>query len=293
MEEEITGPSSNLAWHKWYKTTYDSLVNSRKSRGLNKKKLDYYTEEHHIIPKCLGGTNEEDNLVLLTFREHVIAHMLLMRMYPGNTKLSHIVHLMFNTASKKGNNNYDSSGKTVRPSTRLLEEIRIENSKYLSNLFKGRVISKETIEKMKATKKRNGMSERARKAQALGRVGMVFTEERKRKISESMKGKALSRESLLKRSGNRIIDPEGNELLIKEFMEKYNVPRHKIEPWIKEHEDEGFIFKKAEVRKYKILAPNGKIYDSLRSCAKDYGRESKTIKNWIENFPDKGFKYID
>ncbi len=34
-------------------------------------------ERHHIIPRSLGGTNDADNLVKLTIREHFICHRLL------------------------------------------------------------------------------------------------------------------------------------------------------------------------------------------------------------------------
>jgi hypothetical protein len=36
-----------------------------------------YYEKHHIIPKCLDGTNANINITLLTAREHYIAHRLL------------------------------------------------------------------------------------------------------------------------------------------------------------------------------------------------------------------------
>ena len=71
----------------WYKKTYNSLIETRKSRGLDKATLDYYTERHHIIPRCMGGKDEDDNYVLLTAREHIIAHMLLSSIYPDNYKL--------------------------------------------------------------------------------------------------------------------------------------------------------------------------------------------------------------
>ena len=38
---------------------------------------DEYHERHHIIPKCLGGTNDENNLIDLFAREHFEAHRLL------------------------------------------------------------------------------------------------------------------------------------------------------------------------------------------------------------------------
>lgn len=43
-------------------------------------------EKHHIIPKSLGGSNTKDNLVLLTPREHCLAHILLTKMYVGKDK---------------------------------------------------------------------------------------------------------------------------------------------------------------------------------------------------------------
>ena len=38
-------------------------------------------EIHHIIPKSLGGSDEEDNLIKLTLREHFIVHKLLYEHY--------------------------------------------------------------------------------------------------------------------------------------------------------------------------------------------------------------------
>lgn len=40
-----------------------------------------YLEKHHIVPKCLNGTNDPDNLVSLTAREHYICHWLLAKHY--------------------------------------------------------------------------------------------------------------------------------------------------------------------------------------------------------------------
>jgi hypothetical protein len=56
--------------------------------------VDCYTEKHHIVPRCLGGPNTTENIVRLTGREHVMAHKLLVRMYPGNLKLWTAVMLM-------------------------------------------------------------------------------------------------------------------------------------------------------------------------------------------------------
>lgn len=43
-----------------------------------------YNESHHILPKCLGGDDSSENLILLSPREHYIAHMLLAMAYRNN-----------------------------------------------------------------------------------------------------------------------------------------------------------------------------------------------------------------
>jgi len=45
--------------------------------------LTGYKERHHILPRSMGGTNDPANLVDLTLREHLVAHLLLAHM-PGN-----------------------------------------------------------------------------------------------------------------------------------------------------------------------------------------------------------------
>ncbi len=62
-----------------YQKWYDSLIERARTRAL-----EGYVETHHIIPKCLGGTNDSSNLVKLTAREHLIAHLLLYRSYYFN-----------------------------------------------------------------------------------------------------------------------------------------------------------------------------------------------------------------
>ena len=51
---------------------------------INKRKFcipEGYTEKHHILPRCLGGSNNKSNLVRLTAREHFICHLLLVKIY--------------------------------------------------------------------------------------------------------------------------------------------------------------------------------------------------------------------
>ena len=71
-----------------YKKIYDRLMSSRlvikSDRKIQKKNGDYF-ERHHIIPISLGGDKSyalgSDNIVLLTAREHYLAHRMLWLIY--------------------------------------------------------------------------------------------------------------------------------------------------------------------------------------------------------------------
>ena len=64
-----------------------------------------YTETHHIIPRCMGGSDDTANLVNLTPEEHYLAHQLLVKIYPGNTKLVYAAMLMCQSKSGVVRNN--------------------------------------------------------------------------------------------------------------------------------------------------------------------------------------------
>jgi hypothetical protein len=65
-----------------YNKIYNNLIENAKTRSL-----DGYVEKHHIIPKCIGGSDDKNNLVCLTPEEHYIAHQLLVKIYPNNKRI--------------------------------------------------------------------------------------------------------------------------------------------------------------------------------------------------------------
>ena len=58
-----------------YSKWYFNIIESRRQVQFNG-----YVEEHHIIPRSIGGLNESWNVVKLTAREHFICHLLLIKM---------------------------------------------------------------------------------------------------------------------------------------------------------------------------------------------------------------------
>ena len=64
-----------------YSKLYFTIIQNARNR-ISKG----YIESHHIIPQSLGGSNDKNNLVDLTAREHIICHWLLIKMTEGEDR---------------------------------------------------------------------------------------------------------------------------------------------------------------------------------------------------------------
>lgn len=134
-----------------YKKIYDQLVEKCRVRGLDKSALKGYYEKHHIVPRSLGGDNSKDNLVLLSGREHFVAHMLLWKAYPESTSLMRAAFMM----SSRWTSGKIKSDKPITSST--YETLRIEYAQAVSvqlsgesNHLYGKTHTEEARNKLKA-----------------------------------------------------------------------------------------------------------------------------------------------
>lgn len=73
-----------------YKKWYFDIINKYKD-------FDGFTEKHHIIPKSMGGTDNDENIALLSPRVHYICHWLLTKMTEGKNrrKMTFALHTFF------------------------------------------------------------------------------------------------------------------------------------------------------------------------------------------------------
>lgn len=60
-----------------YAKIYAALCLRGRSRKITEK-IGY--ESHHEIPRCLGGSDDPSNLSVLTYKEHYLAHLLLVKL---------------------------------------------------------------------------------------------------------------------------------------------------------------------------------------------------------------------
>ena len=227
---------------------YQRIYNEIIDRAIGRE-LETYTEAHHITPKCMGGSDDTDNIVHLTYREHFIVHWLLHRIHPNNKKLAYAFSAM--KMDKYGNRFSEWT-----PSSRQLEESKIA---YIE-ARQGSVHSEETKLKMSESltgrlgwNKGKTMSDESRKKMSESKMGWDRPDEDKKKISEGKKnwfkknvhpntGKNWKIENEWDRS------KEGREQRIKKVKELYTagvpiskipnevtVSRASIYTWIKEY----------------------------------------------------------
>lgn len=106
-----------------YKDIYYRLVSSRQK--LNRFLGDGNNYDlHHILPRSLGGTDDKENLVLLTYKEHFIAHKLLIKIFPCDA-MKKALFIMLNAAKYQG--------REIKFSARYYEKIKTE---YINSLKK-------------------------------------------------------------------------------------------------------------------------------------------------------------
>ena len=189
-----------------YEKVYYRIIERAKSRIL-----EGYVEKHHIIPRCMGGSDEDGNIVALTAREHFICHRLLVKMHPANKGLHLAVYFMSNTrkglrvSARTYTELREGASEAVRGSKHSQETKRkmSESMKGRSAHNKGKKVSEETKRKISEAKKgikKAPHTEETKRKLSEARKGKKVSEETKRRISETLKGRKTSEETKRKMS---------------------------------------------------------------------------------------------
>ena len=199
-----------------YKKWYDMIIENAQNRQIKG-----YKERHHIIPKCLGGSNKKENLVDLTAREHFVCHWLLTKFVSDTFYQKKMLNALGkfvqeNTKQKRNLNSrqYEIARKAIAEANKnrfYTEEMRdkIRNANLGRTPWnKGKIglqeYPDEAKEKLKDLYSNKSLEERygAEKAKSVkekiskskegkpsGMLGKSHSNETRKKMSESMKGK--------------------------------------------------------------------------------------------------------
>ena len=251
----------------WYMKIYDQIILKALKRGLKKSVLGYYTEKHHILPKCQGGDNRRSNLCLVTYREHVILHKLLSRMFPENCDLAHSAYLMLRVKTNKDH----SSKYSFARNSREAEEYRLKYIALIENLLEEEKRKRFNYNIGKWAKE-HVYTEEDRKIKSEAMKGIRKTDSWKKNLSDSLKGRTFSEQTrekmrLAKLGSTRSEDAKRktSETLLKNRLNNKSLKQ--------------------------VIDPKGKEFPSVKDCAAEWKVDPHTMSKWINHFPEKGFKF--
>lgn len=237
-----------------YKYHYDALISSRRELPRAKGEGVYY-ERHHIVPRSMGGGDESSNLILLTGREHYIAHMLLWKIYPENKSMHYAFMVMCNKSVSKVNSKiYEALRKNHSEIVSKFQSgenhpmfgksITQDHKDRLRSLRSGVKQSPETIEKRasknRGKKRSKPMSQEQRLKLSEAKKGKRNSEESYKRGAEKRKGLPRTENqitALAEYNANKIVSEETKSkisLKTKERFENWNHPKilSNVDKWI-------------------------------------------------------------
>jgi transposase len=261
-----------------YKKIYDNFMQDRldkKPERLQLKKNGDYFEGHHIIPKSKGGTgnsarpNNSPNIVLLTAREHFLAHWILWRIYRDrSTALS--FHKMLSINNKQ---NRVISSKGYEEAK---EAFRVTNLGNQHGKGKTRVVSEEQ-------KKRHS---ELMKGKNVGLLNPSKRDDVRKKISDSLKGRKKSEKhiqnlSISQKNRKKIKCPFCNKFTNQLNANKWHFDYCKLNPNMKHGFVTNFTTNNTYGCKKIIIIETGQIFNSIKDVAAFFTVHPTTITRWI------------
>jgi hypothetical protein len=174
-----------------YRKIYNLLCTNAKSKNRKKVQEQYY-EAHHIKPKSFGGKGDcrntnHPNIVLLTPKEHYIAHLLLTKIYPDSPAMHTALWSMVNT---KQNVRHKASSRSYDQ----LREAYINFTRGEQNPFYGKQHSDDAKNKISLKAKGNKRwlgkkhTEESKLKMHAFRLGQTMSDKTKLKISKTISG---------------------------------------------------------------------------------------------------------
>jgi len=181
-----------------YQAHYTNLIEKAKKQVLPE---ETYVERHHILPVSIGGSNDPNNIVKLTARQHYFAHKLLVKIYeqkcsvPGTDKTPYYKMLRAFTAMIWFWGNSTKNMRKPNICSKMYEQWKLDLLVYNKQCHEKWWNSLSDEEKNKYSKKTSNSLKKHFEIYGSWWKGKTHSEETKKKI-----GKANSIQQLGKRN---------------------------------------------------------------------------------------------
>jgi len=186
-----------------YKSWYNSII-----QKANNRTISTYKEKHHILPRCLDGKDNQENLVELTAREHFIVHMLLCKFTKGQARIKMLYAFNFMSVVRSKYRDYRINSKIAQ---KLRKEFFSNKPRHTTESKLKMSKSRLGVKLSKETRKKVGLAQLGNKKA----LGLKHSEETKNIIRNANKG---NKHTL----GMICINKNGKTIMIqKDQKEKY------------------------------------------------------------------------
>jgi len=169
--------------------------------SLRGQSVDGYAEVHHIVPRSLGGSDDADNLIKLTARQHYIAHWMLARALGGSASRAFFMMSNFGKYGQVNSTTYQIARQEyallVRDQMRgkVMPPVSLETREKQRQAKLGRKLTPQHIENVRLAMTGRKMGEvfakrvsEAKRGKSNGRLGHSVSEATKKRIGDAQRG---------------------------------------------------------------------------------------------------------
>ena len=169
--------------------------------SLHGQSVDGYAEVHHIVPRSLGGSDDADNLIRLTARQHYVAHWMLSRALGGSAARAFFMMSNFGRYGKVNSTTYGIARQeyaelaSVQMKGRIMPPVSNETREKQRQAKLGKKLTPEHIEKVRQTRIGVKLSDQwkvniseAKRGRDNGRLGCAMSEQTKQRIGDAQRG---------------------------------------------------------------------------------------------------------
>ena len=234
-----------------------------------------YHEVHHIIPRCIGGTDSTENLIDLYAKEHYEAHRLLALENPENEKLIYAWWCMSTIKSEYTKERYEISDIEY-------EEVKKAYADMMSDKMSGERNPMYGVHRYGSD---NPMYNVHRYGEDNPFYGKNHTEKTKEKMKKAAKNRTEETfEKISIKAKERFSNPKNNPMYGRHHTEKAREKMKKAK--------EGIYIGGNNPRAKKIIRlSDNKIYNCIIDAAEDNNMNRNTMRNRCKKHKD--FMYYD